>query len=58
MEVVRKSSCGSAPQFCGKAFSHLDAQVLFVCSPVIGASGWKSFLVSGGLNRDVFFSCP
>jgi len=58
MEVVRKSSCGSAPQFCGGAFSRLGAQVLFVGSPVFGAAPWKSLLVSGGLNRGAFFSCP
>jgi len=58
MEVVHKSSPRGAQQFFGEAFSRVGTQVLFVGSPVFRASGWKSLLASGGLNRDVFFSRP
>jgi len=58
MEVVRKSSRVGAPQFFGEAFSRVSAQMLFVGLPIFRASGWKSFLVSGGSNRGAFFSRP
>jgi len=58
MDVVRKSSRVGAPQFFGEAFSRVGAQMLFVGLPVFRTSGWKSFLVSGGMNRGSFFSRP
>jgi len=45
MDVVRKSNSGSAPQFCGGAFSRLGAQVLLSVCLFLGHRAGKVCLL-------------
>jgi len=47
MDVVRKSSRGGTPQFCGEDFSRVGAQTLFVGLAVFSGIGLEQFVCFG-----------